>query len=136
LPEALGVETPIYPAWQAAKATGDVSVLSAEDVKAFSEVEQALNHTLVDLERTIADFHKIETFIWNQSGIGSSHFDLQKLSEPRKREYLALLIQIYQSVADLQNEERQLRGAGLAIESGERDLTRINEAERRAMSTP
>jgi hypothetical protein len=90
----------------------------------------------VNYQQFIADKNSLDTFTWSIAGIGSSDFDIESLAPEQKHAYLLLLLESYRSTRDCRLWLRQLHGGTLAVANGERDLKKINVAERQFNNLP
>jgi hypothetical protein len=129
-------DLPMDPAWEAAKSAGTLAVLPPEDIKVFTELDGMMHVVYVTYEQFVADNNKLETFNWSIAGVGSHDVDIESLTPEQKHDYLLLLLESYRSTRDSRLWLRQLRGGTLAVAGGERDLKKINVAERQFNNLP
>ncbi len=135
-PTGLMGDLPTAPAWEAAKSAGTLAVLPPEDIRAFAELD-GMRHVVYDTyKQFVADNNKLDTFTWNIAGIGSHDFDIGSLTPEQKHDYLLLLIESYRSTRDSRLWFRELHGGTLAVAAGERDLKKIQLAERQFNNLP
>jgi hypothetical protein len=129
-------DLPMDPAWEAAKSAGTLAVLPPEDIKVFTELDGMMHVVYVTYEQFVADNNKLDTFTWSIAGIGGRNFDIESLTPEQKHDYLLLLLESYRSTRDSRLWLRQLHGGTLAVAAGERDLKKINVAERQFNNLP
>ncbi|HEY4009685.1 MAG TPA: hypothetical protein VGM11_06000 [Acidobacteriaceae bacterium] len=129
-------DIPIDPAWQAAKSAGTLAVLPPEDIKVFTELDGMLSVVYITYQQFVADNNKLDTFTWSIAGIGSHDLDIESLTPEQKHAYLLLLIESYRSTRECRLWLRHLHGGTLAVAGGERDLKKIDLAERQFNNLP
>lgn len=135
-PAVASFDTPQDPAWQAAKADGTVAVLPAEDIKVFTELDEIISQIL-PLRNTDWDAQlKVGNVEWTLKRDETHDVDIESLTADQKRAYLDALLQEYATRRKLRSYLRRLRGGTLAVAHGERDLRKVQLAEREFLSLP
>ena len=129
--------TPDDPIYAAAKSSGKLDLLSDEDVVAYGELAGLIDHVLKHYElygtaRTALDTATRRVSFSKPPG--NSPFD-HATPEDMKNLY-DRLVEYDQAVQTFRYWSRQARGAAIAMLHGERDLARINAAERQFDNLP
>jgi hypothetical protein len=121
---------PIDPAWNAAKSSGRLSLLSQEEVQVFSEADILFAHVLEAHDEGVTASRRRGSFEWRYSDPKNlGIMDLSSLSPAEENHYLDLLIEEANAWDQYRVVCQYLRGAETAILSGDRDLSHIQKAE-------
>ena len=120
---------PEEPAWNAAKASGLLALMSQEDVAAYSEADSCLQEVTDRYDKQFAARHKLRD-LETKMTLMANDPDFSKATPEDLKTYLATLIDTRSAVGDFRYWCRQLRGADLAILAGELDVKKIETSER------
>lgn len=125
---------PAEPAWEAAKTSNMVDVLSQSDIKAYSEIDSLLAtfNKSYDEGLDTAVLHRTafeEQFCPSADCKG---MDFSRASHADLVQYLTLLSEERTETAWSYDEIRYLRGGLTAVTRGERNLDRIDDEELKA----
>lgn len=133
-PPTTRFDIPNNAAWKAAKASGLVSLLPAEEVKAFDEIDTLISTSDQSFTEAIQSRHDLHALL-DQFQRGNAYDlssatpeELLKLATLSERHRGALVTWVAMDV--------QLKGAERAILNGERNLDRIEHAEAEELNKP
>ena len=133
-PPAMRFDIPGNAAWKAAKASGLVSLLPAEEVKAFGEIDTLVGTSDQCFTEAIQSRHDLHA-LQDQFQRGNTYDlssatpeELLKLATMSERHRAALVTWVAMDV--------QLKGAERAILNGERNLDEIERAEVEELNKP
>jgi len=129
-------DLPVDSAWDAAKASGAISVLSADDIKTMSECDGVLKNFVASGPEFASAYGKLAEFEWTIAGPGKRIAALTPLSPAQKQDYLKLLLTSVRALGMLRAEGRSFRGCLTAFTHGERDLNKVYDAERQSKAQP
>ena len=121
---------PDDPAWKAARSSGLLELLSQQDIKAYSEVDGALAYAEALHVIMNANNLPLRQFTSHFKRHGSTHSDLSHATPEQLQRYRDLLIALRDGIANYAYWCHGVHGAEVAILHGERDLNRIQKAER------
>jgi hypothetical protein len=126
---SLDFDSPDDPAWKAARSSGLLELLSQQDIKAYSEVDHVLAtaEALPWMNANYGPKHEFEEQFMRH---GASHPDFSHATSEDLKQYRALLIVYRDSIENYARWCHVAHGAEVAILHGERDLNRIQKAER------
>jgi hypothetical protein len=132
LPEAADVKStvPIDPAWSAAKSSGELSLLTQQEVQIYSEAERLFAGAQQAHDAGIAASLKSRAFAYrygDPNNLGS--VDLSSAAPADLDHFLDLLIDEANAWSQYRVMCQFLRGAETAILAGERDLGQVQKAE-------
>jgi hypothetical protein len=122
-------DVPEEPAWNAAKASGLLALMSQQDVAAYSESDSCLQEVTDSYEKQFTARHKLRD-LETKMTLMANDPDFSKATPEDLKTYLAMLIDTRSAVGDFRYWCRQLRGADLAILAGELDVKKIETSER------
>jgi hypothetical protein len=129
VPETL-YEIPEDPVYRAAKASGQLSLLSRSEVEAYSEVDTLMESNQVVLQNRIRAQQDLRNFIAASSFGQPAGTQPFSHASPEDLQHLYNLFIASGGENDVYRKQlRYLRGAEVAISHGERGLTRIEAAE-------
>jgi hypothetical protein len=123
-------DAPDDPAWRAARSSGFVELLSQQDIKAYSEVDsltayaETKHEEMNDKSAPLREFR--ERFVHHNL----TSADLSHATPEDLQQYRALLITYRDGIDVYSHWCHDIHGAEVAILHGERDLNRIEKAER------
>ena len=134
-PRPVGFDLPIDPAWKAAKASGVLSLIPQEEIKAFSEIDDLHEHVhafwfdwiKAQSRRAQLDHNYPADLTASPVPVPVPVADLP--------EYLDRLRADYFAANTVRHEIQRLHGAQTAARNGERDLDQIQNAEVQPAST-
>jgi hypothetical protein len=124
-------DLPDMPVWHAARSAGTLELLVQKDLRAWSEVDLALAGISTSYPEQMIAVRKRRAFesqFSNQVG----QPPLRPVPAELLPRYFDLLSEEAGSVFALQSDAAELKGAAEAVISGERDLDKIQDAERPA----
>jgi hypothetical protein len=125
-------DAPIDPAWNAAKSSGLLSLLTQEEVEVYSEADlifamfQTVQQAGIDASYKRAHFEIKHAIDPQHPGL----IDLSRATPEELNSYIDLLQGEYGAWDQFRVGCQYLRGLETAILAGERDLGRINQAKR------
>jgi hypothetical protein len=117
---------PTDPAWRAAKASGLVELVPQSDVKVYSEIDSLVDEFAASYPPYDIAARKVARFEsrWRLNSASTA------IPPEEMQAYLDLLDEKMDTVDHLRFWGMQLRGAQQSILNGERDLSKIQAAER------
>jgi hypothetical protein len=128
---------PIDPAWGAAKASGQLSLLTQEEVQVYSEADRIFagaqkahdGGIAASMKRGQFEFRYMDPDNEHSLDLFSATLDLTAATAADLNEYLDLLIDEADAWSEYRVQCQLLRGAETAVLGGERDLGRVQKAE-------
>ena len=123
-------DAPDDPAWKAARSSGLLELLSQQDIKAYSEVDGILVYAETLHVNMNANDLPLRQFTSHFMRHGSTRPDLSHATPEQLQRYRDLLIAYRDGIAYYAVWCHNVHGAEVAILRGERDLNRIQKAER------
>jgi hypothetical protein len=127
---------PINPAWNAAKASGLLSLLTQQEVQAYSEMDSIFAKKDIAYDAGINASKKLGQFETRYADPRNrAMMDLSSASPAELDRYLDLLAEEYIAWGWYRFVCSFLHGGETAILAGERDLAKIQKAELQFFST-
>jgi hypothetical protein len=120
---------PEEPAWNAAKASGLLTLMPQGDVAAYSEADSCLQEVTDRYEKQFTARRKLRD-LETKMTLMANDPDFSKATPEDLKVYLAMLIDTRSAVGDFRYWCRQVRGADVAILRGELDVKKIEASER------
>lgn len=123
-------DLPDYPAWKAAKSSGQLTLMSQQEIKAYSEIDFGMTELQKASEQELAAYRKssqFEAMFTHLEGSGAP--DFAGATQQDLRQYLELLMDERGTTATFSSFCVMVRGALEAVLHGERDLNKIQHAE-------
>jgi hypothetical protein len=125
-------DLPIDPAWGSAKSSGLLSLLSQQEVQVYSEADLAFTRTqLAQQDGFAASYKRAEFEIRYSDPANPGMINISHLQPAQLETYYALLTDEYGIWDQFLVGCEHIRGIETAILTGERDLGKIQQAERR-----
>lgn len=125
------IDLPGAPSWRAAKAGGLLQIVSQQDIQAYSEVDDLIvqdDAAYVRSSDTVSKRLAFEKqFATDEE---SNRHDFGRATEAQLQEYIRLLEEEKNAYLWWGSWAHQIRGAETAISHGERNLDKIQAAER------
>jgi len=133
LPRIFEQDIPDDPAWKAAKSSGLIEVLPQDEIKVYSEIDVLISNLTQLLVPSGAVWRQRAQLESKFTSNGASIPDFSQASHQDLEQYLDLLLAMRSDTLDFNSGCGALLGAEQAIARGERDLSRIEQAERDRM---
>jgi hypothetical protein len=136
-PNGTGYDVPDEPIFKAAKASTRISLLPDEEVVAYGELDALMSEIilkylhLTDTIRTLDSFNREIAF---DKAPGTNPY--ASATPDQLRQLHADLVECELALRDMRYWSRQARGAATALLEGERDLHKIETAERQFDKLP
>lgn len=131
--ERADFDLPDYPAWKAAKSSGELVLMSQDEIKAYSEVDFGMAEIQKAFDQLSTARRKSGQYeAMFKHPEGSDAADFTGATPQDLRQYLELLMDEWGSTAEFTTACVQMRGALYAVAHGELDLGKIQNAERKA----
>jgi hypothetical protein len=128
--EHLDFDVPDDPAWKAARSSGLLELLSQQDIKAYTEVDDIMGYTEarhVEMNNKAVPLREFtDRFVRRRN----PRPDLSRATPEDLMQYRALLVSYRDGIDIYSRWCHGIQGAEIAILHGERDLNRIQKAER------
>jgi hypothetical protein len=121
---------PDDPAWKAARSSGLLELLSQQDIKAYTEVEGILYYAESKHVEMNNKAVPLDEFTGRFTRRHNPSADLSHATPEDLQQYRALLVSFREGVKVYARWCHGIHGAEVAILHGERDLNRIQKAER------
>ena len=129
-PKLLDYDIPDNPAWKAAKSSGLLDLLPQDEVKAYSEVADVLDHAAEADVRFHDNAERMTTLTAKYERDGANVPDLTHATQQDLEALLEALLGMRTSLKVLNLHYKTLHGAEVAILKGDRDINSIQRAER------
>jgi hypothetical protein len=126
----LDFDAPDDPAWKAASSSGLLELLSQQDIKAYSEVDHVLATAEALHTKMNANYGPKHEFEEQFMRHGATRADFSHATPEELKQYRALLVVYRDSISNYASWCHDAHGAEVAILHGERDVNRIQKAER------
>ena len=129
-PPQVDFDVPDDPAWKAARSSGLLELLSQQDIKAYTEVEGILYYAESKHVEMNNKAVPVREFTDRFTRRNNPSPDLSRATPEDLQQYRALLVSYREGVRVYGRWCRSIHGGEVAILHGERDLNRIQKAER------
>ena len=130
-------DLPGEPAWNAAKASGLLAFAPQEDIVTYTEVDSIVDHILLSYDADRGPAEKLRAFQQQVEFIEGPGVPAFSTATPAQLQtYLEELSEVNTAAVEIQYWARQLHGADTAILSDERNLAKIEAAERQFDALP
>ncbi|MES2392297.1 MAG: hypothetical protein V4555_11695 [Acidobacteriota bacterium] len=123
-------DSPDDPTWKAAKSSGLTELFSPDDIKAYSETDALVAINTNAYFAAVATWEKRTQFEWKFERNGATAPDFAHATRQNVEDYLDLLLAEKSAYTSYNAWTKFLHGAESSILSGERNLARIQQAER------
>jgi hypothetical protein len=129
-PHITDYDSPDDPTWRAAKSSGLTELFTQDEIKAYSEADALIAINITAYFAAVAAREKRSQFEWKFERNGATQPDFSHATRQNLEDYLDLLLAEKSAYVSYNAWTGFLHGAESAILSGERNLVRIQKAER------
>jgi len=132
-----GADVPDEPVYKASKASGKLALLTEEETVAYGELDGVLTRNDIRYEHWTEALRALDTSVRDLAfALPTGAKPLSAASPTDLNQLYTLMVQFEVATRDMRYWSRQARGAATALLAGERDLHKLQAAERQFDKLP